>query len=340
MQKAKLNNKKGFSAADLALTVPTFFSLKSFVIDQFGPSGKWASVSSFVFVPLLVGVALFLFVVPNVRRAALPTLAGLSILVGGAFFARQSLHEAPVPANAFKPRAFVANTPVNDKSNHTLHELIVKGPSAFVGGVTPAVYNRTLSLLIRKASSEAVNREYQGLTPLFYALLNKNKTAFDLLMKSGKVNAMRACYLPEMTEGVARKAASIIPFLGSFFQKTPLDLAISQGDKAAVEKLLPVYKRANYAFSRGSQVRPLEALGFNTKELKVREDIKEARRKKMKAKVKASLKQSKSVVSQAFQAIGRFFKAIWSAISGFFKNHVAPLISSLAPKKPTKINVK
>ncbi len=324
MKSVKLASK-GSGLVEALLSIPTFFTLAKFFIEGFGPLGKWAALGTYIFVPMLVGIGIFLFIAPAVNVVS-PTFIGLFFLVGGGFFAQHMVYKGVRDTSTFKPKVFVANTPVNDPSDHTLPEMIVKGPSAFIGGSEGSVYKETLRLLIRKSDRKTLNREYKGMSPMFLAITSDNMDAFDMLMASNKVNEMQTCYLPECSEPFARKLVAVIPHAHIFFRTTALELAIKRGNKKVISKLLPLYKNAGYSFRKSSQIKPLQALGFDTKGLKIREDIRKERIKK----VKERYKKSKATTVNFFVKVKNFFVWLWAAIAEFWQG-------ILTPKHPHKL---
>lgn len=193
--------------------------------------------TSWIFLPLVLAVVFFVFVLPRIKRklpkkkAASVTLMASSFFAGsllfGFFLTKKAKKESPLYALSArikrnKKRIKFADLQavgikINDPRNSSLHELITLNDPDLLP---------LLDFLIKKCNTEYLNRIYGGDTPLSLAARVNNIEAIKRLLKRSDIDLKK------------------MPFFKKFgANSTPLDVAINSGNRAAALLLATEYDK-------------------------------------------------------------------------------------------------
>ena len=287
-----IKKKKG-GVLGVLLSIPTFLAIKKFFLDVKGGTSQWVGQSTYAYVPLLLGVAIFIFAIPLLRSSLAPTILAISLLSFGGVAIYKQIKKNETNTSEFSPKSYVRNVAINEEGNYTLHRLIVGGPSSFIGKGNEEKYYQTVALLVKKATGHTLERQHNGLTPLMLAIKYNRTKVFDLLVDSKKVDLFKGAYAPMSGERTFMRFVARIPFLKKVVEFNPLDVAISVKNAHMVRKLADLYKRGNYEFRRKRQLKPMKALGIELKGVKVYEDIQREKKEKRKLKRKQNREKRK-----------------------------------------------
>ena len=190
-----------------------------------------------IFIPLILGVFFFIFIMPKLHKflpkkgVAIVTLLSATFLVGsaafGVFFTKKIKGRDPIMGLVKKQEKGQniryrdlqkAGIDVNDQADHSLHDLIRKGSPELL---------RPLSLAVEKANKLAINKVYEGDTPLSLAVRTNNIPALKMLLENPHIDINKKVKV--------YSDALLVHVIQLFFPSlcTAVDIAHSTGNKEA-----------------------------------------------------------------------------------------------------------
>ncbi len=201
--------------------------------------------TSWVFVPLLLAVSFFVFVVPNLKkitskkRASAITLTGTSFLVGSLFIGfiltkktkqNNPIYELSGKLEKGKKVGFndmkKAKICINSRNDHSLHELIALNDPTLLP---------VIKYLVKHGNTDYINAIYSGDTPLSLAVRLNNIKAIKLLISRRDLDIQK---IPAARALSYRRLLFSVNF-------APIDLAMRCGNFEVTQVLYNEYKRRN-----------------------------------------------------------------------------------------------